>query len=58
MGQIINAGDMIATVGSTGLNAFKKRSPTHLHFMKLTLDESFYPKPVNTYQALLNAEIN
>jgi len=53
VGQIINRGDTIATVGRTGLNAFKKRSPTHLHFMKLELDNKFYPKPVDTYQDLL-----
>ncbi|GHT40815.1 hypothetical protein FACS189437_06930 [Bacteroidia bacterium] len=58
VGQMVNAGDTIATVGRTGLNAFKQRSPTHLHFMKLTLDKEFYPKPVNTYQELLKAEIN
>jgi len=58
VGQIINAGDTIATVGRTGLNAFKQRSPTHLHFMKLAFDNEYYPKPVNTYQDLLKAEIN
>jgi murein DD-endopeptidase MepM/ murein hydrolase activator NlpD len=52
IGQIINKGDTIATVGRTGLNAFKKRSPTHLHFMKLELDNTFYPKPVDTYRDL------
>ncbi len=55
-GQIINAGDTIATVGRTGLNAFKQRSPTHLHFMKLVLNENWYPKPVNTYQDLIKAK--
>ena len=57
VGQVINAGDVIATVGRTGLNAYKQRSPTHLHFMKLAFDKKFYPKPVNTYQDLLNAEL-
>ena len=56
VGQIINAGDTIATVGRTGLNAFKQRSPTHLHFMVLALGEEFYPKPVNPYPNLLKAE--
>ncbi|GHU60517.1 hypothetical protein FACS1894121_0760 [Bacteroidia bacterium] len=56
VGQTVNAGDTIAIVGRTGLNAFKQRSPTHLHFMKLTLDKEFYPKPDNTYQKLLNAK--
>jgi len=50
IGQTVNAGDTIATVGRTGLNAFKKRSPTHLHFMKLVLDKEFYPRPVDTYK--------
>ena len=53
IGQLINAGDTIATVGRTGLNAFKKRSLTHLHFMKLVLDKEYYPKPVNTYKNLI-----
>jgi len=57
-GQMVNAGDTIATVGRTGLNAFKQKSPTHLHFMELTLGEDFYPKPVNPYQTLLKAETN
>jgi len=52
IGQIISKGDTIATVGRTGLNAFKKRSPTHLHFMKLELDNEFYPRSVNVYQDL------
>jgi len=52
IGQMINRSDTIATVGRTGLNAFKKRSPTHLHFMKLQLDDEFYPKPVDTYNSL------
>ena len=56
VGQIINAGDTIATVGRTGLNAYKQRSPTHLHFMQLTLGNEYYPKPVDTYQDLLNAK--
>ena len=58
VGQIINAGDTIAVVGRTGVNAFKQRSPTHLHFMKLALDNEFYPKPTNTYQELLYAKMD
>ncbi len=51
--EIVKPGDVIATVGRTGLNAFKKRSPTHLHVMQLRLDSSYYPKPVNLYKDLL-----
>ncbi len=50
--DIVNPGDTIATVGRTGLNAFKKRSPTHLHIMQLKLDSTYYPRPVNCYQDL------
>jgi hypothetical protein len=53
-GQIVNSGDTIATIGRTGLNAFKKRSPTHLHIMQLKLDSNYYPKPVNCYNALIS----
>ncbi len=31
-GQLIRSGDIIADIGRTGFNAYKKRSPTHLHF--------------------------
>jgi murein DD-endopeptidase MepM/ murein hydrolase activator NlpD len=53
--DIIKPGDVIATVGRTGLNAAKKRSPTHLHFMQLKIDASGYPKPVNCYRELCAA---
>lgn len=51
--DILKPGDAIATVGRTGLNAFKKRSPTHLHIMQLELDKNNYPKPVNCYKDLI-----
>jgi len=50
--DIVNPGDTIATVGRTGLNAFKKRSPTHLHIMQLKLDSTYYPRPTNCYEEL------
>jgi murein DD-endopeptidase MepM/ murein hydrolase activator NlpD len=55
-GQIITPGQVIATVGRSGLNAFKKRSPTHLHFTQLKFDNKFYPKPIDTYKDLLKAK--
>ena len=55
-GQIVKPGDNIATCGRTGLNAFKKRSPTHLHLTLLKLDENNYPKPINPYKYLLNTK--
>jgi hypothetical protein len=56
-GQIVKPGEKIATCGRTGLNAFKKRSPTHLHLMLLKLDENNYPKPINPYSYIKNAKI-
>jgi murein DD-endopeptidase MepM/ murein hydrolase activator NlpD len=55
-GQIILPGQTIAKVGRSGLNAFKKRSPSHLHFTKLKLDDNFYPRPIDTYKELLKAK--
>jgi len=56
--DILKPGDTIATGGRTGLNAFKKRSPTHLHIMQLRLDENGYPKPVNCYNELIAIKPN
>jgi len=54
-GQIIAPGDTIATMGRTGLNAFKARSPTHLHFMQLKFDDNFFPAPIDAYDVLISA---
>lgn len=51
-GDIVKCGDRIATVGRSGMNASKKRSPTHLHYMVLQLNEQYNPLPVNTYTDL------
>jgi murein DD-endopeptidase MepM/ murein hydrolase activator NlpD len=50
-GDILKPGDRIATVGRTGFNARKKRSPTHLHLTCLKLDNG-YPKPENIFKDL------
>ena len=52
VGQIVSKGEPLGTVGRTGVNAYKKRSPTHLHF---TVHESRdgYPRPVNPYPELV-----
>lgn len=54
LGDVVHAGQPIATVGRTGMNAFKKRSPTHLHLMLLQLDKTGLPRPVNCYSLLKN----
>lgn len=54
-GQKVKAGDKIAEVGRTGFNAATNRSDTHLHLMYLAIDDTYYPKPVNTYPWLKEA---
>lgn len=54
-GDVVNAGDKIAECGRTGLNAYKKRSPTHLHLMFLQVEDG-YPRPKNIYNELLSAK--
>jgi murein DD-endopeptidase MepM/ murein hydrolase activator NlpD len=53
VGQVTSKGNPLGTVGRTGLNAYPKRSPTHLHF---TVHQSTdgYPRPVNVYKELAN----
>lgn len=53
-GDIVTPGDIIATVGRTGLNAYKKRSPTHLHLTYLKIKDG-NPKPENIYKDLKQA---
>ncbi|MBE9660997.1 M23 family metallopeptidase [Mucilaginibacter myungsuensis] len=48
-GDMVTSGQKIAEVGRTGLNAFKKRSPTHLHFGTYRLVDGV-PVPFNGYQ--------
>jgi peptidoglycan LD-endopeptidase LytH len=54
VGDIVKPGDTIAQVGRTGLNAFKNRSPTHLHLTFLRLEDG-YPKPENIFAELRQA---
>ncbi|WP_345948614.1 M23 family metallopeptidase [Mucilaginibacter sp. PAMB04274] len=53
-GDIIKRGQKIAEVGRTGFNAYKQRSPTHLHFSAFNLTGNL-PVPYNPYQALTQA---
>lgn len=56
-GQWVNAGEKIGEMGRSGFNAYKSRSPTHLHLMSLELTQDALPEPYNTYEWLLNARI-
>lgn len=55
LGQWVQAGDRIGEVGRTGFNAYKVRSPTHLHLMYLQIQPTGLPLPQNPYAWLLAA---
>lgn len=52
VGQIVSKGDRLGTVGRTGVKAYPKSSPTHLHFV-VHQSINGYPKPINPYIELL-----
>lgn len=54
-GDIVQAGQVLGTVGRTGLNAYKKRSPTHLHFSMISVKTNL-PVAQNPYQKLCSAK--
>ncbi len=53
VGQWVEAGQSLGTLGRSGKNAFPSRSPTHLHFMCLFYDDGRM-SPYNPYQELLS----
>ncbi|MDD2581546.1 MAG: M23 family metallopeptidase [Desulfuromonadaceae bacterium] len=55
-GTIVRPGDLLGTVGRSGLNAAKRRSPTHLHFSVLHLKNG-QPLPVPVYRDLQHAKV-
>ncbi len=56
-GQWVQPGQKLGEVGRTGLNAYKERSPTHVHMMFLRLDSAYLPKPENPLAWLREAEV-
>jgi murein DD-endopeptidase MepM/ murein hydrolase activator NlpD len=54
-GDLVAAGQAIATVGRTGRNAALPRSPTHLHVMFLAVGDDGYPRPRDIYGELTRA---
>lgn len=52
-GDLVAAGQPIATVGRTGRNAVMPRSPTHLHVMFLAVGDDGYPRPRDIYADLV-----
>jgi peptidoglycan LD-endopeptidase LytH len=56
LGDTVKPGDVLATVGRSGYNAAKRRSPTHLHLSVLQiLDDR--PLPVDVYADLKRARV-
>uniref|UniRef100_UPI0035938B13 M23 family metallopeptidase n=1 Tax=Persicitalea sp. TaxID=3100273 RepID=UPI0035938B13 len=56
-GQLVKAGQKLGEIGRTGLNAYKERSPTHVHMMFLRLDSTYLPQPENPLTWLREAEV-
>lgn len=56
LGQVVTAGDRLGLLGRTGKNAWKRRSPTHLHFSVLTYDDGRMT-PWNPWRSLLGATL-
>ena len=54
VGDIVSREDSLGTVGRTGVKAYPKRSPTHLHFVVHQSKEG-HPKPINPYLELIKA---
>jgi len=52
LGDVVKPGTPLGTVGRTGRNAYKKRSPTHLHIMYLQYPDNGYPVPKRIYEDL------
>lgn len=56
LGQVVQAGEPLGILGRTGLNAYKKRSPTHLHLMVLSYRRGEMV-PYNPWPELLRARL-
>ncbi|MBK5275396.1 MAG: M23 family metallopeptidase [Desulfuromonadales bacterium] len=55
LGEIVRPGDVLASVGRSGYNAAKRRSPTHLHFSVLKVGSGGQVVPMDVYRELKGA---
>jgi murein DD-endopeptidase MepM/ murein hydrolase activator NlpD len=53
-GQGVSKGERLGTLGRTGVKAYPKKSPTHLHFTVHQTKDG-YPKPLNPFMELIKA---
>jgi len=56
LGDMVKPGDRLATVGRSGYNAGKRRSPTHLHLTVLQV-KGGRPQPVDVFAWLRKARV-
>ena len=56
LGQVVQAGETLGLLGRTGLNAYKKRSPTHLHLTVLSYRQGEM-LPYNPWPELVRARL-
>jgi murein DD-endopeptidase MepM/ murein hydrolase activator NlpD len=54
VGQVVSKGERLGSVGRTGVKAYTKKSPTHLHFT-VHQSKNGYPKPINPFIELIKA---
>jgi murein DD-endopeptidase MepM/ murein hydrolase activator NlpD len=54
LGEVVKPGDVLATVGRSGWNAAKKRSPTHLHLTVLRVRNGTI-EPLKVYRDLVRS---
>lgn len=56
-GQWVQSGQKLSESGRTGFNAYKTRSPTHLHLMYLQIQPNGLPLPEDPYPWLIKAKV-
>jgi len=55
VGQVVSKGKRLGTVGKTGVKAYSKKSPTHLHFT-VHQSKDGYPIPINPFLELIKSD--
>jgi murein DD-endopeptidase MepM/ murein hydrolase activator NlpD len=55
LGDIVRPGDVLGSVGRSGYNAAKRRSPTHLHLTVAKVGSDGQVVPVEVYRELKRA---
>jgi hypothetical protein len=56
LGEIVKPGDLLASVGRSGYNAAKRRSPSHLHLSVMRIEDG-RPIPLNVFRELARARM-